>query len=80
VSSLSIKSKISRIISEEDSRRPFSTRRIMQRLRAEGIQIAGGARSPSIGRSSGSLPRPAQTELLNEEESWRPSALVATSR
>jgi RNA polymerase sigma-54 factor len=40
VSSLSIKSKIARIISEEDSRRPHSDARIMQRLRAEGIQIA----------------------------------------
>ncbi len=40
VSSLSIKSKISRIIAEEDSRRPHSDARIMQRLRAEGIQIA----------------------------------------
>ena len=40
VSSLSIKSKISRIISDEDSRRPYSDARIMQRLRAEGIQIA----------------------------------------
>jgi RNA polymerase sigma-54 factor len=40
VSSLSIKSKISRIIADEDSRRPHSDARIMQRLRAEGIQIA----------------------------------------
>jgi RNA polymerase sigma-54 factor len=40
VSSLSIKNKISRIVQEEDSRRPFSDARIMQRLRAEGIQIA----------------------------------------
>ncbi len=40
VSSLSIKNKISRIISEEDARRPHSDARIMQRLRAEGIQIA----------------------------------------
>ncbi|MGE5276979.1 MAG: RNA polymerase factor sigma-54 [Acidobacteriota bacterium] len=40
VSSLSIKSKIARIIGEEDARRPHSDARIMQRLRAEGIQIA----------------------------------------
>ncbi|MEP6993563.1 MAG: RNA polymerase factor sigma-54 [Acidobacteriota bacterium] len=40
VSSLSIKNKISRIVAEEDARRPFSDARIMQRLRAEGIQIA----------------------------------------
>src|SRR5215813_4356458 len=40
VSSLSIKNKISRIISDEDARRPQSDARIMQRLRAEGIQIA----------------------------------------
>ncbi len=40
VSSLSIKNKISRIVQEEDTRRPFSDARIMQRLRAEGIQIA----------------------------------------
>ncbi len=40
VSSLSIKSKISRIIADEDTRRPHSDARIMQRLRAEGIQIA----------------------------------------
>jgi RNA polymerase sigma-54 factor len=40
VSSLSIKNKISRIVQEEDARRPFSDARIMQRLRAEGIQIA----------------------------------------
>ncbi len=40
VSSLSIKSKIARIIAEEDSHRPHSDARIMQRLRAEGIQIA----------------------------------------
>jgi RNA polymerase sigma-54 factor len=40
VSSLSIKSKIARIIADEDSRRPHSDARIMQRLRAEGIQIA----------------------------------------
>src|SRR3982075_3426209 len=37
VSSLSIKNKISRIVQEEDTRRPFSDARIMQRLRAEGI-------------------------------------------
>jgi RNA polymerase sigma-54 factor len=40
VSSLSIKNKIAKIISDEDSRRPHSDARIMQRLRAEGIQIA----------------------------------------
>jgi RNA polymerase sigma-54 factor len=40
VSSLSIKNKISRIVQDEDSRRPYSDARIMQRLRAEGIQIA----------------------------------------
>ena len=40
VSSLSIKNKISRIVQDEDTRRPFSDARIMQRLRAEGIQIA----------------------------------------
>jgi RNA polymerase sigma-54 factor len=40
VSSLSIKNKIARIISDEDARRPQSDARIMQRLRAEGIQIA----------------------------------------
>jgi len=40
VSSLSIKNKISRIVDEEDSRRPHSDARITQKLRAEGIQIA----------------------------------------
>ncbi len=40
VSSLSIKNKIARLIAEEDARRPQSDARIMQRLRAEGIQIA----------------------------------------
>ncbi|HTR04060.1 MAG TPA: RNA polymerase factor sigma-54 [Thermoanaerobaculia bacterium] len=40
VSSLSIKNKISRIVGEEDTRRPHSDARITQRLRAEGIQIA----------------------------------------
>jgi RNA polymerase sigma-54 factor len=40
VSSLSIKSKIARYIADEDTRRPHSDARIMQRLRAEGIQIA----------------------------------------
>ncbi len=40
VSSLSIKSKIARFIADEDARRPHSDARIMQRLRAEGIQIA----------------------------------------
>ena len=40
VSSLSIKNKISRIVGEEDARRPHSDARITQKLRAEGIQIA----------------------------------------
>jgi len=40
VSSLSIKNKIARIVQDEDSRRPHSDARIMQKLRAEGIQIA----------------------------------------
>ena len=40
VSSLSIKNKISRIVQDEDGRRPHSDARIMQKLRAEGIQIA----------------------------------------
>jgi RNA polymerase sigma-54 factor len=40
VSSLSIKNKIGRIVQEEDARRPYSDARIMQKLRAEGIQIA----------------------------------------
>ena len=40
VSSLSIKNKIARYIADEDARRPHSDARIMQRLRAEGIQIA----------------------------------------
>jgi RNA polymerase sigma-54 factor len=40
VSSLSIKNKISRIVDEEDARRPHSDARITQKLRAEGIQIA----------------------------------------
>jgi RNA polymerase sigma-54 factor len=40
VSSLSIKNKISRIVEEEDARRPHSDARITQKLRAEGIQIA----------------------------------------
>ncbi len=40
VSSLSIKNKIARIVQEEDARRPHSDARIMQKLRAEGIQIA----------------------------------------
>src|SRR5215470_8625441 len=40
VSSLSIKNKIARYIADEDTRRPHSDARIMQRLRAEGIQIA----------------------------------------
>jgi RNA polymerase sigma-54 factor len=40
VSSLSIKNKISRIVAEEDARRPHSDARITQKLRAEGIQIA----------------------------------------
>jgi RNA polymerase sigma-54 factor len=40
VSSLSIKSKIAKIVSDEDTSRPHSDARIMQKLRAEGIQIA----------------------------------------
>ncbi len=40
VSSLSIKNKISRIVQDEDPRRPHSDARITQKLRAEGIQIA----------------------------------------
>jgi RNA polymerase sigma-54 factor len=40
VSSLSIKNKISRIVQEEDPHKPHSDARIMQKLRAEGIQIA----------------------------------------
>jgi RNA polymerase sigma-54 factor len=40
VSSLSIKSKISKMISEEDPRRPHSDAYLMDRLRAQGIQIA----------------------------------------
>ncbi len=40
VSSLSIKNKISRIVQDEDGKRPHSDARIMQKLRAEGIQIA----------------------------------------
>jgi RNA polymerase sigma-54 factor len=40
VSSLSIKNKIAKIVQEEDSRKPHSDARIMQKLRAEGIQIA----------------------------------------
>jgi len=40
VSSLSIKSKIAKIVSDEDAQRPHSDARIMQKLRAEGIQIA----------------------------------------
>jgi RNA polymerase sigma-54 factor len=40
VSSLSIKNKIARIVQDEDTRRPHSDARIMQKLRAEGIQIA----------------------------------------
>jgi len=40
VSSLSIKNKIAKLISEEDGRHPHSDARIMQQLRAEGIQIA----------------------------------------
>ena len=40
VSSLSIKNKIAKLIADEDTRRPHSDARIMQRLRAEGIQIA----------------------------------------
>lgn len=40
VSSLSIKNKISRIVEDEDARKPHSDARITQKLRAEGIQIA----------------------------------------
>jgi len=40
VSSLSIKNKISKMISDEDPRRPHSDAYLMDRLRAEGIQIA----------------------------------------
>jgi RNA polymerase sigma-54 factor len=40
VSSLSIKNKISRIVQDEDGKHPHSDARIMQKLRAEGIQIA----------------------------------------
>jgi len=40
ISSLSIKNKIAHLIADEDARRPQSDARIMQRLRAEGIQIA----------------------------------------
>ncbi|HET7453422.1 MAG TPA: RNA polymerase factor sigma-54 [Thermoanaerobaculia bacterium] len=40
VSSLSIKNKISKMISDEDPRKPLSDAKLMQRLRAEGIQIA----------------------------------------
>jgi RNA polymerase sigma-54 factor len=40
VSSLSIKNKISKMISEEDPRKPLSDAKLMQRLRSEGIQIA----------------------------------------
>jgi RNA polymerase sigma-54 factor len=40
VSSLSIKNKISKMISEEDPKKPLSDAKLMQRLRSEGIQIA----------------------------------------
>ena len=40
VSSLSIKSKISKMISGEDPHRPLSDAKLTQRLRGEGIQIA----------------------------------------
>jgi RNA polymerase sigma-54 factor len=40
VSSLSIKNKISRIVQDEDPRKPHSDARITQKLRTEGIQIA----------------------------------------
>src|SRR5438552_4797628 len=40
VSSLSIRSKIAKIVSDADAARPHSDARIMQKLRAEGIQIA----------------------------------------
>jgi RNA polymerase sigma-54 factor len=37
---LSIKNKIAKIIGDEDPRRPQSDAHIMEKLRAEGIQIA----------------------------------------
>ncbi len=40
VSSLSIKNKISKMISDEDPKKPLSDAKLMQRLRSEGIQIA----------------------------------------
>ena len=40
VSSLSIKNKISRMIADEDPKKPLSDAKLMQRLRSEGIQIA----------------------------------------
>jgi len=40
VSSLSIKNKISKMISDEDPKKPLSDAKLMQRLRNEGIQIA----------------------------------------
>ncbi|HEY1435804.1 MAG TPA: RNA polymerase factor sigma-54, partial [Thermoanaerobaculia bacterium] len=40
VSSLSIKNKISRMVEEEDPRKPHSDARLTQKLRTEGIQIA----------------------------------------
>ena len=40
VSSLSIKNKISKMISEEDPKKPLSDAKLMQKLRSEGIQIA----------------------------------------
>lgn len=40
VSSLSIKNKISKMIAEEDPKKPLSDAKLMQRLRSEGIQIA----------------------------------------
>ena len=40
VSSLSIKNKIAKMISDEDPKKPLSDAKLMQRLRSEGIQIA----------------------------------------
>jgi len=40
VSSLAIKNKIAKMISDEDSRKPLSDAKVMQRLKGEGIQIA----------------------------------------
>lgn len=40
VSSISIKNKIQKMVAEEDSRKPLSDAKLMQRFHAEGIQIA----------------------------------------